>query len=169
MPGKKNGMITEEVLCAEYESVYRYVLALCRSETDAQDITQETFLKAMKASDRFTGTSSLYTWLCAIAKNLWLTRCRKQKREQPSELSDESTGSDELPLEQRLDDRDDAMRIHRILHTLSEPYKEVFSLRVFGQLSYEDIGSLFGRSANWACVTYHRARQKIKDQMEESI
>ena len=60
-------------------------------------------------------------------------------------------------------DKDQAMAVHRVLHTLPEPYKEVFSLRVFGQLSFADIGSLFQRNANWACVTYHRARQKIKD------
>lgn len=61
--------ITETVLCAEYEAVYRYVLSLCRNEAEAQDITQETFLKAINASDKFEGNSSLYTWLCAIAKN----------------------------------------------------------------------------------------------------
>ena len=61
------------------------------------------------------------------------------------------------------------MTIHRVLHTLKEPYKEVFSLRVFGQLSFGDIGSLFGRTANWACVTYHRACQKIQAEMEDEI
>jgi len=59
------------------------------------------------------------------------------------------------------------MEIHKVLHDLPEPYKEVFSLRVFGQLSFGDIGALFGRTANWACVTYHRARQRICDKMEE--
>ena len=61
------------------------------------------------------------------------------------------------------------MAVHRVLHDLPEPYKEVFSLRVFGQLSFGDIGSLFGRTANWACVTYHRARQKIRDEMGEYV
>jgi len=42
--------ITEEVLCAEYEAIYRYVLSLCRNDAEAQDITQDAFLKAMKAS-----------------------------------------------------------------------------------------------------------------------
>ena len=154
---------SDEVLCGEYRAVYRYVLTLCRSDSDAEDITQETFLRAMNARERFEGSSSLYTWLCAIAKNLWLTRCKKQNREQPSQLPEESLCSSEPPLEQRMDDRDDAMRIHRILHTLSEPYKEVFSLRVFGQLSFADIAGLFGKTENWARVTCHRARRMISD------
>lgn len=59
------------------------------------------------------------------------------------------------------------MAIHRVLHGLPEPYKEVFSLRVFGQLPFEDIRSLFGGTANWACVTYHRAKSKIQREMED--
>jgi len=158
---------SDEVLCAEYRAVYRYVLTLCRSECEAEDITQDTFLRAMSARERFEGNSSLYTWLCTIAKNLWLTRCRKQQREQPAELPDGSVLSDESPLEQRLDDRDDAMHIHRILHTLSEPYKEVFSLRIFGQLPFADIASLFGKTESWARVTCHRARRMICDAMRK--
>ena len=70
-------------------------------------------------------------------------------------------------VEEQIADRQQALAIHRVLHELPEPYKEVFSLRVFGQLSFGDIGALFGRTANWACVTYHRARQKIRETMEE--
>lgn len=162
-------VFSDEVLCAEYRAVYRYVLTLCRNDGDAEDITQETFLRAMNARERFEGDSSLYTWLCAIAKNLWLSRCRKKNREQPSELPDGSIQSDELPLEQRMDDRDDAMHIHRILHTLSEPYKEVFSLRVFGQLPFADIASLFGKTESWARVTCHRARRIISDTLRKEI
>lgn len=80
---KKKGAqeISNEVLCAEYEAVYHYALSICRNETEAQDLTQETFLKAMNAVESFKGNSSLYTWLCAIAKNLWINRCKKQSRE----------------------------------------------------------------------------------------
>ena len=72
-------------------------------------------------------------------------------------------------VEEQIMDAQQAMAVHRVLHDLPEPYKEVFSLRVFGQLSFGDIGSLFGRTANWACVTYHRARQKIRDEMGEYV
>ena len=55
-----------------------------------------------------------------------------------------------------------------ILHGLDEPYKEVFQLRVFGELSFAQIGRIFGKSENWARVTYHRAKLKIQERMEET-
>ena len=78
---KNKDKITDDVLCAEYSAVYRYVLSLCRDESLASDITQETFLKAMSAKKGFEGQSSLYTWLCSIAKRLWLNKVKKQSRE----------------------------------------------------------------------------------------
>lgn len=53
------------------------------------------------------------------------------------------------------------------LHALEEPYKEVFMLRVYGELSFRRIGALFGKTENWACVVFHRARNKLKERMEE--
>ncbi|MBR1724427.1 MAG: RNA polymerase sigma factor [Ruminococcus sp.] len=158
--------ISDEVLRAEYESVYRYALALCRSEAEAQDITQDTFLRALTSKSRFVGDSSLYTWLCAIAKNLWLDRCRKSGREVSLDEQDMLIPDDDS-IEERAADRSTAREIHRILHTLEEPYKEVFSLRVFGQLSFADIAELFGKTESWARVTYHRARKKIADKMRK--
>lgn len=64
-------------------------------------------------------------------------------------------------------DRDTAFEIHQFLYAMEEPYKEVFSLRVFGELPFEKIGKLFGKSAGWARVTYYRAKQKILTHMEE--
>ena len=60
-----------------------------------------------------------------------------------------------------------AMKIHRILHDLKEPYKEVFQLRTFGDLSYAEIGELFGKSESWARVTYYRSRMMIKEELDE--
>lgn len=161
---KRDPGITDEILCAEYESVYRYVLGLCRSDTEAQDITQETFLKALRSADRFEGNSSLYTWLCAIAKNLWLNRCKKASREAAQEPDLPDGGP---PLEQYIIEQDLSMRIHQVLHEMSEPYKEVFSLRVFGQLSFAQIAQLFSKTESWARVTYHRARKTITAKMRK--
>ena len=161
------GEISESVLCAEYEAVYRYVLSLCHNNTEAQDITQETFLKAMKTSKKFQGNSSLYTWLCAIAKNLWLNNCKKYNREilpeDMSSMQEEAT----VPFEQTFLEKDTAMHIHKILHNLPEPYKEVFSLRVFGQLSFSEIAGLFSKTESWARVTYHRAKNMIGEKIRK--
>lgn len=94
--------ISNEVLCAEYGAVYHYTLSLCRNETEAQDLTQETFLKAMSAVGSFKGNSSLYTWLCAIAKNLWISRCKKLNREIFPENIANIGQDDQPPMEQRI-------------------------------------------------------------------
>jgi len=157
---------TQEILCAEYQSVYRYVLSLCRDPAEAEDITQETFLRAMRSQKIFRGESSLYTWLCTIAKNILFDRGRRSRKERESTvlLQNDAQGPS---LQQMIDEKDTSMQIHRILHGLQEPYKEVFSLRVFGQLSFADIAALFVKSENWARVTYHRARKKISEALRE--
>ena len=62
-------------------------------------------------------------------------------------------------------DRDFSFRIHLALHDLEEPYREIFELRVFGELSFREIGAIFARTENWARVTYHRARLKLQERM----
>ncbi len=147
-----------------FDPVYRYVLSLSQNPALAEEITQETFFKALRSLHQFQGKSNLKSWLCAIAKNLWLSELRK-KNVQPIDdamsLADPSVGPEEAILRQ-----DESMRIHRFLHHLDEPYREVFTLRALGQLSFRDIGALFAKSENWACVVYHRARAKIKEKME---
>lgn len=157
----------ERVYREYFDPVYRYALALTRDVHAAEELTQETFFKAMQAIDGFRGDSSVKTWLCGIAKNTFFSEQRRKKPEPMDaapERADAAAGPEALAL-----DRDESRRIYRALHALPEPYKEVFSLRVFGQLSFRDIGELFGKTDNWACVIYHRARAKIQAEMEESI
>ena len=147
-----------------FDPVYRYSLSLSGNPQIAEEITQETFFRAMRSLDRFRGESTLKSWLCAIAKNLWLSE-RRRTASLPSDdaapLPDPSMGPEEAIARQ-----DESMRVHRLLHHLEEPYREVFTLRTLGQLSFRDIGELFGKSENWACVVYHRARAKIRETME---
>ncbi|MBE6775456.1 MAG: RNA polymerase sigma factor [Ruminococcaceae bacterium] len=164
---KKKEIISERVLSAEYEAVYRYVLCLCRDETAAKDITQEAFLKAMKGRESFAGESSLYTWLCAIAKRVWLTSLKRQGRESPAEIIGDVLPSEEASPEDLAAEKDTAMYIHRLVHQLEEPYKEVFSLRVFGELSFSEIADLFSKTDSWARVTYHRAKKTITEKMRK--
>ena len=155
----------------EFERVYRmyfsevehYLLALSKDALLAEELTAQVFFRAMKALPEFRGDSDIRTWLCGIAKNLYISHLRQQRHADPVETELPDSGQD---LEMGLIEKDQAMRIHMLLHTLPEPYKEVFSLRVFGELSFQEIGTVFRKTANWACVTYHRARQRIKDAME---
>ena len=143
-----------------FTDVYKYVFSLCRDEHLAEEVTQEAFFKALKNIDSFRGQCRLYVWLCQIAKNTYFSLASK-----PKDISFEDITASENGPEEALLQQDSAFAVHRILHTLEEPYKEVFSLRVFGQLSIRQIGTLFNKTESWARVTYHRARMKIKEEM----
>lgn len=155
----------DQIYQTYFDPVYRFALSLSGNPQNAEEITQETFFRAMRSLDQFQGRSSLKSWLCAIAKNLWLSELRKKKAQLMDDaipLADPSIGPEEAIVR-----REEGLRVHRLLHRLDEPYREVFTLRALGQLSFRDIGELFGKSGNWACVVYHRARAKIKAGMEE--
>ena len=146
--------------------VYRFALGLCRDETLAEDILQDTMLKAVQQIDKFEGRCSVKTWLCTIARNLYLNYVKRaDNRNLPLEEAAASEAGE--PIEERLSEKLQAQAIHRILHTLEEPYKEIFTLRVFAELKFEDIGALFGKSGNWARVTFFRAKEKIIRQLEQ--
>ncbi len=140
--------------------VYRFALGLCRSPELAEDIVQDTMLRAVKSIDRFDGHCSLKTYLCTIARNLYINHVRKaESRNLP--LDEAVEISSEVSVEQQTLDKLRAQQIHRALHRLEEPYKEVFSLRVFAELKFSDIGALFDKSDNWARVIFFRAKEKI--------
>lgn len=149
----------EQIYTLYFQDVYRYVCALSRDANLAEEITQETFFKALKSLDSFRGQCRLYVWLCQIAKHTYLSHLKKRK--EPESEEPLSYSVEEMMLE-----KESAFQIHQALHNLSEPYKEVFSLRVLGELSFRQIGLLFGKTENWARVTYHRARLKIKEEFE---
>lgn len=149
----------EQIYTLYFQDVYRYVCALSRDANLAEEITQETFFKALKSLDSFRGQCRLYVWLCQIAKHTYLSHLKKRK--EPESEEPLSNSVEEMMLE-----KESAFQIHQALHNLSEPYKEVFSLRVLGELSFRQIGLLFGKTENWARVTYHRARLKIKEEFE---
>ena len=150
---------------AYYMRVYSFVMTLAGEKYLAEEITQETFYRAMTARQPFRGDSDSFTWLCAIAKHLFLDETRKAARRGDAAVAEEIPDTDAGPAE-RAADRDDSFRIHMILHALEEPYKEVFELRCFGELSFRQIGTIFGKTENWARVTYHRARLKIQERMD---
>jgi RNA polymerase sigma-70 factor (ECF subfamily) len=156
----------ERIYQAYFGSVYRYLLGLTGDERLAEDITSETFFKAMQAIDDFEGGCSLSSWLCQIAKNGYYSHLRKESRvdlvpEIPQVPEDACAG-----VEEQLESAEDSWRARAILEKLDEPYKEVLTLRIFGELSFKQIAAIFGKSENWACVTYHRARKKMQTEME---
>ena len=161
-------MIDIEAAFVEHFSyVYLYIRKLSHNEAIAEEITSETFFKALSAIDSFREDCDIRVWLCQIAKNCYFTHVKKLQREQPLESSDTDVPDSLLsgPMEAVLS-KETVTEIQRSLHWLDEPYKEVFMWRTLGELSFKQIGALFGKTENWACVTYHRARKKIQEGME---
>jgi RNA polymerase sigma-70 factor (ECF subfamily) len=150
----KNSEI-EKLYGLYYQKVYSYVMCLMKDRTMAEEITQNTFIKAMKSECH----GSEYSWLCTIAHNLAVDACRQKQKTVPLDAVAEPACEEPL-------DHDTVLAIHRILHTLKEPYKEVFELRIFADLSFREIAGLFHKTESWARVTYHRARLMIRERME---
>ncbi len=155
----------EKLYNAYYMQVYSYAVTLARDRALAEEITQNTFFKAATTGADFRGQSSELTWLCAIAKNLYFDEMRKHRR--ISDMAEATELASDEDVERSAADSDMAFRIHLILYQLDEPYREVFQLRVFGELSFAQIAMIFGRTEGWARVTYHRARIKIREKLED--
>lgn len=154
----------EQIYETNYPIVYRYVLSLCRSASLAEEITQEAFVRALEHMERFDGRCRLYVWICQIAKNTYFSYRKKQKR-----FSSDAPPPDEAAPEpeEQVFDRDAAERLYALLDKLPEPYREVFSLRVFGELSFSQIGAIYGKTDSWARLIYFRAKTKLREGLDE--
>ncbi len=158
----------ESIYQTYFQDVYRYLLRVSRNEHIAEEVTSETFFKAMQSVKQFRGECEIRVWLCQIAKNCYFSYMKKSRRmvsmndpEFP-EMQDLGTNVEEI-----ITGQDEVSHLKRILHQIPEPYKEVFMWRVFAEMSFKQIGQIFQKSENWACVTYHRARKMINERMEE--
>jgi RNA polymerase sigma-70 factor (ECF subfamily) len=145
------------------EMIHAFLLRLCGNRDLADELTQETFHQALRGWKRYRGDASVSTWLCGIAKRLYWSAIRKNKAI-PAELAQTPYAPD---FTEQLIQCDRAMAAQRMLHSLGEPYREVFTLRTFCDLSHAQIGELFLKSETWARVTYYRARQKLADGIKE--
>ena len=154
----------EQIYTTYFRDVYLYICKLSNSEHIAEEITSETFFKAMKSIDSFRGDCDIRVWLCQIAKNCYYSYIKKAARTEC--IDNVEIAEQGASFEERLFRHDTAIQMQKILHDIPEPYKEVFMWRVYAELSFKQIGQMFGKSENWACVTYHRARNKIKEKLE---
>jgi RNA polymerase sigma-70 factor (ECF subfamily) len=153
-----------EIYTKYFSDVYKYVLALSRNEDMAEEVTQETFFKAMRHIDEFNGGCKLYVWLCQIAKNTYFSLYQKQKRNISGiDIDFPETRSD---LEKDYLDKEAVKQLHVLIHNLNEPYKEVFTLRIFGELPFSQIGELFGKTDSWARLIFYRAKKLLQEEFK---
>ncbi len=140
--------------------VYKYLLSLCNDGNLAEELTQETFYRAVKSSKRFDGTCKASTWLCQIAKHVWYQELDKKRRKQTVPL-EENWEMCVLSPEEDYCRGEEKMQLMKSVHGLEETSKEVVLLRITGAFSFKEIGEIFNRNENWARVTFYRAKQKI--------
>lgn len=157
----------EQVYKEHFSVVYKYVISLCHDESVAEEITQETFFKAMKNISKFNGSCKLYVWLCQIAKNTYFTHFQKQKRFVSADGEIDIPNSNlTIDIEKDFLDKETTKRLHFVLHQLNEPYKEVFTLRVFGELPFAQIAELFGKTDSWARLIFYRAKKQLQEDLK---
>ena len=153
----------EQIYREHFDTVYRFLMRLCRDAPLAEELAQETFFRAMQSLNKFDGRCRVDVWLCQIARNAYYSHCRRQK-DKKHVLPEIDSGQD---MQNTILDQEQAMIIYAHLHELNEPYKEVFMLRLFGELEYSQIAKLFGKTESWARVTNHRAKMKLMESVKE--
>ncbi len=157
----------EEVFQKFTPVIFRYLLSLCGDVSLAEELTSETFYQAYLHIGQFRGDCKIETWLCQIAKNAFYKEQKRRKIFVDRESSQNTTNNDAFF--EALEDKEQVLKIHKYLHLLREPYREVFMLRVFGDLSFKEIAEVCGKSESWAKVTFYRAKSKLIEDLEGKI
>lgn len=155
-------MTMEEIYKEHSMTVYKYLLSITHDENIAEELTQETFYQAVRCIDKFDKSCKITTWLCAIAKNQLLSYSRKHKP--TNELEDVHIAKGNVETDVLADIS--KVDILKKIHLLEDPYKEVMYLRVFGDLSFKEIGEVLNKSENWARVTYYRGKEKLRKELD---
>lgn len=161
-----------EELYREYSKlVYNYLNSLCGNHEVAEELTQETFYKAIKGINKFNNECKISTWLCRIAKNTWIDFLRKEKRKDLISINDEGYIENlivEKSFEENIEDKSEIINLYKNIHKLDENTKEVFYLRLKGELSFKDIGKILDKTENWAKLTFYRGKIKLKEAMNDN-
>ena len=155
----------EKIYREYYDTVFKYLFCLTHDKELSEDLVQETFVRMIKNIDKFEGKSKLSSWLCEIAKNLWIDYLRKNKRKVELKENEEFNIQSEQNIENEYIEREDENKVFEKIKALDEISQKVMYLRVKGEMSFKEIGDILGKSENWARVTFYRAKQKVKEEM----
>ena len=153
----------EDIYKQYFQTVKRYLFCLTHNNDIAEDLTQETFCKAVKKIGTFKGECKISVWLCQIAKNLLYNELKKNKKM-------EQTNEEEIFLmisEEKTEDtvifNENKIELYKRLQFLDEKTREVIYLRITGELSFKEIASILNKTESWARVTFYRGKQKLKE------
>lgn len=146
--------------------VYRYLFKLCGNDDLAEELTQETFYQAIRTLDRYRGECKPSVWLCQIARHCWYKHLEKNKHSKDNIPTDEQLAAQDTPLDDRVADADDKMRIYAKMQELKGEMREVLYLRILAELSFKEIGEVMKKTENWARVTYFRAKAALQEKCD---
>ena len=155
----------EKIYREYYDTVFKYLFCLTHDKDISEDLVQETFIRMIKNIDKFEWKSKLSSWLCEIAKNLWIDYLRKNKRKVELKENEELNIQSEQNIENEYIEREDENKVFEKIKALDEISQKVIYLRIKGEMSFKEIGDVLGKSENWARVTFYRAKQKVKEEM----
>lgn len=152
----------EQIYEQYFETVNKYLFCLTHNDDISEELTQETFYKAVKKIDTYKGECKVSVWLCQIAKNLWYDYCKKNKKiirigEKLLEIREKDT------IEEKVISNDEKMLLYKKMQTLDEKMREVIYLRITGELSFKEIGIILNQTENWARVTFYRGKNQLKE------
>ena len=153
-------MKADEIYSEYADMVFRYLMCLCHDADMAEELTQEAFCRAIQSSFKGRDDCKGSTWLCQIAKHVWYQELEKRRKHTHHPLDEGLTAGGGSP-EEIMIRAEDKMELFRRVHALKETEKEVVLLRITGAFAFREIGELFGKSENWARVTFYRAKQKL--------
>lgn len=160
-------MNMDRIYAEHGQTVFKYLMCLCGDPELAQDLTQDTFCKAIQSVHRFNGSCKVSTWLCQIAKHLWYQELDKRKRRKITHLEEDDNLASDASVEEIVLLRMEKLELFKKIHMLGDVEKEVVLYRITGELSFKEIGEILGKNENWARVTFYRAKQKLLSFMEE--
>lgn len=152
----------EQLYQQHAQTVYRYLYSLCHQQELAEELTQETFYRALYSIERYDGTCKVSVWLCQIARHIWYQYVDKKKKYPAAEWTD-TLADKALSPEEHLIQENQRDLLYQRIACLQTPMKEVVFLRVSEELSFADIGRILNKSENWARVTFYRAKTKLKE------
>lgn len=156
-------------ICEEYyQTVYGYLISITGGNYDlAEELTQETFYRAIKNAKKFRGDCKMSTWLCQIAKFTFYQHLDKKKRSKEVSMDTAIELAAERQLEKEYISNEQKLEIYKSIHRLESPTKDVLMLRLSGELSFREIGEILGKSENWARVTFYRGKQIIGKELSK--
>jgi len=158
----------EQIYTQYFETVNKYLFCLTHNNDISEELTQETFYKAIKGIKKFNNEYKVSTWLCKIAKNTWIDYLRKEKKQKIVSIDDENSIEKiifEKSFENSIDDKSEIISLYKYIHELEEDTREVFYLRLKGEFSFKEIGEILNKSEDWARLTFYRGKIKLKEAM----